>query len=106
MNTVWEIINSPAVVALIVSGVVYLINKLYAAKPTWQKYQGYVIAAIRYAEKAIPDDTKHKSAARLDEALKYVIAIIEKAEARKLSDQEITELINGIQITHNNIEGK
>jgi hypothetical protein len=104
MEMVLEILNSPAVSVAIASLVVYLLNRLYAKKPAWKKYEGTVISAIRYAEKAIPDGTANKSAARLDTALKYALNVIEIREKRILTDVEKAEISEGIQITHDRME--
>ncbi len=99
-----NIVNSPAVSVAIASLVVYLLNRLYAKKPAWKKYEGTVISAIRYAEKAIPDGSANKSAARLDAALKYALNVIEIREKRIVTDSERAEIIEGIQVTHNAME--
>lgn len=104
METVLEILNSNAVVAAIVSAVIYLLNKLYVKKPTWQKYEGTIISAVRAAEKMIPNDAENKSLARLDAALKYVVKTFEDVEKRRISDKEIAEIKEGISIVHNRIE--
>jgi hypothetical protein len=104
MEMVLEVLNSPAVSVAIASLVVYLLNRLYAKKPAWKKYEGTVISAIKYAEKAIPDGTTNKSAARLDTALKYALNVIEIREKRVLTDIEKAEIVEGIQVTHDRME--
>lgn len=101
---IWDLANSPAFVAIIVSGVVYLLNRLYAKKPGWARYEGTIIAAIRYAEKAIPDDAERKSLQRLDAALKYVLDVIEERERRVTSAVERAAITEAIQIIHDRIE--
>ena len=104
METVIEMLNSNTCVALIASLVIYLLNKLYTKKPTWAKYEGTLITAVRAAEKAIPNDADNKSLARLDAALNYVITVFEEVENRKATKVEVAEIKEGIQIIHNKIE--
>lgn len=100
----WEILNSPAVVAAIVSAVVYALNRLYGKRPAWAKYEGTVIAAVRFAEKTIPDDTTNKSLARLDAALQYVLKVFAEREGRQATKAEADSIVEGIQIIHDRIE--
>ena len=58
--------------------------------------EGTIIAAVKYAEKTIPDGSPNVSQARLDEALKYVLAVYAKADAQAVKE--------GIQITHERME--
>ena len=104
MNELWQMWNSPFGITVVAFIGLYILNAIYTRKPSWKKYQGSIIAAVRYAEKAIDDKTDNKSMARLDAALKYIIAVINEAECRKVSDWEKTELKEGIQIIHNEIE--
>ena len=44
LTKVWDILNSPAAIAIIGSIVAYLLSLLWTKKPTWQKYKA--IAAL------------------------------------------------------------
>jgi hypothetical protein len=101
----WVFANSPAGIALIASVAVFIMNAVYARKPEWKKYEGTIIAAIKRAEKAIPDDADNKSAARLDAALRYVIAVYAAREGREPTAAQEAALIEAIQIKHADIEG-
>ena len=103
-QSVWELLNSPVGIAAIAGLVLWLLNRLYVAKPAWAKYEGTIIAAVRQAEKAIPDDVENKSMARLNNALQYVLRIYEKVEGKPASDSVKAELAEGIQILHNELE--
>ena len=106
LKTIWEMLNSPLGITVVVSIVAWVLNKIYAKKPTWKKYSGTIISAIKYAEKIISDDTLNPSMRKLDIALKYAIQIIEHAEKRSLSDKELNELKDAISLIHNDIESK
>ena len=82
----------------------WLLNKLYLAKPTWQKYEGAVISGVKFAEKEIPDDTPNKGLARLDAALRYAIGVYEQAKGRAATRQELADFKNGIQLVHAELE--
>lgn len=103
-ETVMEILNSPLAITVAASICLWVLGRIYAKKPTWQKYEGTIIAAIRSAEKAIPDNSENKSVKRLDEALKYVIKVFEEREKRTVTAEEKAEITEGIQILHNSIE--
>jgi len=104
LKAVWEVLNSPAVIAALAALVLYALNRLYAREPLWQRYEGVIVKAIRFAERQIPDSTPNKSLARLDAALKYVLAVFEEVEQRRASRSEVRELREGIQIQHARLE--
>ena len=104
LETVWGVLNSPAAIAAVAAVVLWLLNRLYAARPAWRKYEGSIIAAIKYAEKAIPDDAESKALQRLDAALKYVLAVHRETESRGATAKEVAELREGIQIKHAELE--
>jgi len=101
----WKVMNSPAGITVFATVVLFIVNKIYARKPLWKKYQGTLIAAVKFAEKEIPDDTPIPSVARLDAALKYALRVIESAEGL-LSPEKVVEVREGLQITHAELEAK
>lgn len=103
-NYLWAFANSPLGIALIIALVGGLLAKLYTKKPLWKTYEGSVIAGIKWAEKAIPDDTENKSLARLDTALKYVIVIVESATGKTVTEAQKQQLAEGIKIKHAELE--
>ena len=103
-QVMWDVLNSPAIIALIAAGVLWLLNKLYAAKPTWQAFEGTIIAAVKWAEKQIPDDTPNKALNRLDTALDYVVTVYEQARGKPADAKVKAELREGIQIVHAELE--
>jgi len=100
MDKVMSIVNSPMAITLIAGIVIMLLNKLYAKKPTWKKYEGTIISAVKYAEKAIADDTDNKSMRKLDAALNYVVDVYEEVEKKKASKKTIIELKEAIAVKH------
>jgi hypothetical protein len=40
LQVAWDVVNSPAVIALMAGGLLWLLNRLYAAKPAWQAFEG------------------------------------------------------------------
>lgn len=77
-DTILNILNQPVVVTFIVTGFAWLIAKLFTAKPEWIKYEGFMISAVKFAEKEIPDGTINAGLARADAALKAFIAAYER----------------------------
>ena len=104
ITKIWEYLNTPLAITVIGSIVAFLLSKLWTAKPVWQKYEGTIIAAIKAAEKAVPDDSENKSVKRLDQALQYVLKVYEKANGKAATPATMTELSEGIQIVHNKLE--
>lgn len=106
LGSVWAVVNSPAGITAMASAVLWALNKLYAKKPLYQQYAGTIIAAVRRAEKEIPDDSPNKSLARLDEALRYVLRVYEQVEGRRATHREVAELTEGIHVMHTELESE
>jgi len=53
MESLWDIINSPAFISVVAALLLYGLNRLYAKKPLWQQWEGTIITAIKLAEKAM-----------------------------------------------------
>ena len=104
LELIWTTINTPAGITVVAGLVLWLLNRLYAAKPAWAAYEGTIISAVKFAEKEIPDGTPNKGLARLDAALKYVIRVYEEMHGAKPSAGVVAELKEGVQIVHNNLE--
>jgi hypothetical protein len=105
-QVMWDVLNSPAVIALMAGGLLWLLNRLYAAKPAWQAFEGTIIAAVKFAEKEIPDDTPNKALYRLNAALNYVVKVYEEARGKPVDAQTKAELREGIQIVHNELDAQ
>jgi len=103
---VWGLLNTPAGIALIAGGVLYGLNKLYASKPAWAKFEGAIITAIKLAEKQVPDDTESKGLAKLDHALKYVLKVYTETTGKRASVKMEAELKEGIQLTHEKFDAE
>jgi hypothetical protein len=104
LENVWEFLNSP-IGLLLVTGLLAYIGKLIVTrKPAWMelanKYSGDLIAAVKYAEKAIPDNSPNTSVRRLDEAMKYFIKVTGMTDTPLLQEQ----VRQAIQTTHNEME--
>ena len=103
-SLVWGFLNSALGIGILAGGLLWVLNMVYAKKPLWQSFEGIIINAVKTAEKAIPDDTPNKAAARLDSALKLVIATYEEYQKRKATDAEVLALKNGISIVHDKLD--
>jgi len=103
LAAIWTLINTPAGITLIASVVLYLLNRLYAAKPLWQQYEGTIVSAIRTAEKLVPDDAPNRSLAKFDQALQFVIEVFEARNKRQPTGLEKAILEEGINLKHNEL---
>ena len=104
LQVAWDVVNSPAVIALMAGGLLWVLNRLYAAKPAWQAFEGTIIAAVKWAEKEIPDDTPNKAFNRLNAALNCVLKVYEEARGKPADAKTKQELREGIQIVHAELE--
>ena len=75
----WAFVNSPLGLTAVAGAVLFILSKVFLSKPQWkvlvEQYGPSFLAAVKYAEKQIPDDTPNKGLARLDEACKYLIKL-------------------------------
>lgn len=106
LTGVWALVNSPVGVAVIAGAVLLAINRLYAAKPGWAKYEGAIVSAIRFAEKSIPDDSGNSAEQKFDAALHYVLKIYEEVNKRRADPQKVAILSEGIRLVHNKLDLK
>jgi hypothetical protein len=112
LDLAWNVLNSPAVIAALAAALLWGLNRIYARRPTWQAFEGTIIAAVKWAEKTIPDSpgeeatSGRKSLARLDAALKYVLDVYEQARGRGADEKTAAELREGIQIVHAQLEAQ
>ena len=104
LGIVWDVMNSPAGITAMAGVFLWLLNRLYAKKPLWKRFEGSIISAVRFAEKEIPDDTPGKGLARLNAALKYVLRVYEEAKGRKADAGAVHELKEGIQVVHDRLD--
>ena len=101
---VWEFAQSGP--GLLISGtiIIFIFNKIFAANPKWAKYEGWLITAVKFAEKAIDDDVEGKGLARANAALKYFIKSYTEAKGKAPSKKLIEEAKQGLSIVHHKLE--
>jgi hypothetical protein len=105
LTVIWAALNSPAGIAAVAGLVLWAINKLYAARPAWQQYEGAIITGIKLAEKQIPDDTPNKSLAKADAALRYVLKVYAEAnKGRQPNANALASIKDGIAVVHAELE--
>ena len=100
---IWQFLNSPIGITLVVSAVGSIVAAVYAKKPLWQKYEGVLISAVKMAEKAVPDGSSNTSIARLNEALQYTVDVLE-GMGKKVTEKEQDDLEVGLSIVHDMVE--
>lgn len=105
MSALYDVLMSGAVLSVI--ALIYSIFRSWIGQkaPAWALWEPVIIAAIRRAEEAIPDDTPNKSAQRFDYALQRVLLIIDPDKLTYDHDAAFRESISeGIRITHAALE--
>jgi hypothetical protein len=103
MDLAWAFLNSPLGIAMVVSLVGSLVAVIIAKVPIVKKYGGVLISAVKYAEKAIPDDTENSGAQKLDAALKYALKIFAEIGVT-VKPKEMPEIIAGLSEAHEKVE--
>ncbi len=103
-GVVWTALNSPVGVTVAASAALWALNKLYAAKPAWQRYEGAIIKGVQWAEKEIPDDVANKHIRRADAALQYVLKAYERLNGRRADDRMREQLAQGVEVVHADLE--
>lgn len=106
LSGIWAAANSPAGVTFVAAVFFWALNKVYASKPAWKKYEGTIVHAIKTVEKQIPDGVGNPSLRKFDAALRYVLEVIQTKEHRTLSKKERTEIAEGISLKHDELEAK
>ena len=101
---VWGILNSPAGITVMAAVTLWILNRVFARRPLWATFEGTIIAAVKWAEREIPDDTPDKAFNRLNAALGYVIKVYEEARGKTPDARTKQELKEGIQVVHAELE--
>jgi hypothetical protein len=100
-SMVWAFINSPVGVSIVGGAFLWLLARVFAWRPQWERYhdqyKGLLISAVRHAEKAIPDDSPNKTAQRADAALKYVLGV-----HAHLKEKDVSQALS---VVHDDMEG-
>ena len=104
LGVVWAALNSPVGITTVASAALWVLNKLYAARPEWQQYEGAIVKAVQWAEREIPDDAANKHVRRADHALKYVLQAYERINGKRASQRITEQLAQGIEVVHTDLE--
>ena len=106
---IWTFLNSTPGFALVWAAMVglflWLASRFNPFQEKWKAWEGSIITGIKLAEKQIPDDTPNAGLAKLDSALRFVIAAYAEANnGKQPSAALIEEIKQGIQVTHNELD--
>jgi hypothetical protein len=109
LSGIWTFLNSGIGFAIVWAALVgfflFLASKFNPLQEKWKQYEGSIITGIRLAEKQIPDDTPNAGLAKLDAALRFVIAAYAEANNGKQPSAALIEQIKqGIQIKHDELD--
>jgi len=104
LGLVWTALNSPVGVSVVASIALWLINKVYAARPAWQQYEGALIKAVQWAEREIPDNADNKYMLRADLALQYALKAYERMNGKRADARMREQLAMGVEIMHVELE--
>jgi len=95
-----------AIITALAGVATWAVAKLFTAKPAWKKYEGFLITAVKAAEKIIPDDAPNKSLARADAALRVFNERYAVAYGKFPSDAIVTVARLALPIIHDQIEAE
>jgi hypothetical protein len=109
LSGIWTFLNSGIGFAIVWAALVgfflFLASKFNPLQEKWKQYEGSIITGIKLAEKQIPDDTPNAGLAKLDAALRFVIAAYAEANNGKQPSVALIEQIKqGIQIKHDELD--
>lgn len=103
-ETILGLLNSPIGYAIVGFIILFVINKIFDAKPQYAKYEGWIISAIKMAEKAIKDEVENAGLKKADQALQYFIKAYTDAKGKAPSRRLMNEVKNGIPVIHDKLE--
>ena len=109
LDWIWEKMNTSAGLELVAILFALIAGKIYLKKPKWKmyydEYQGYLVAAIKFAEKKIPDGSEDKAKRRADAALNYALGVIQAGKS-KSSVLDSGALGQALNVVHDMSETK
>jgi hypothetical protein len=104
----WVFLNSPVGITVVGSIALFAMNRAITAKPAWKRYldqyAGTFVAAIKWAEKAVPDDCQDKSVRRLDAALKYFLVVYTQTTGKTPTPALELIIKEALQVKHAELE--
>jgi len=102
-QTIWTFLNSGT--GMMISGAVilFILNKLFDAKPGWAKHEGIMIQAVKLAGKYIPNGSDGLIG-KADLALEYFIAAYKASHDKEPSKQLKRKVVDGLSIVHDKLE--
>ena len=100
----WTALNSPVGVTAVASVALWVLNKVYAWRPEWQKYEGALIKAVQWAEREIPDSAENKYMLRADLALQYALKAYERMNGHRANARMREQLAMGVECVHVELE--
>ena len=82
LETIWNLMNTG--IGMTVCGIIFIfgLSQLYKLKPGWEKYEGFMIMAVKQAEKWIPNDTDNEFLSKADKALDFAVKAYEKQKGK------------------------
>jgi len=104
LGVAWTALNSPVGITTVASVALWILNKVYAARPEWQAYEGALIKGIQWAEREIPDDAENKYILRADQALQYALKAYERMNGHRANARMREQLAMGVEVVHAELE--
>ena len=103
-ETVWTIANSGVGITVMVALIAFVLNRSAKAKSFFEEYEGTLTAAVKRAEKAVPDNADNKSLSRLNSALGYVLKVLEARQGKPPTKKQIAEAEEALSVKHSELE--
>lgn len=92
----WAALNTPIGVTIVSAVVVFILGRIFTQVPKaqalFETYKGPLMDAVRWAEKAIPDDSPNTGLQRFDAALKYVLKV--QPQLANVKETDLHAMIN------------
>jgi len=106
MDNIIELLSQPAVITAIAGFFAWLVARVFASKPTWKKYEGLMISAVKMAEKIIPDTSTNKSIDRANAALQAFIAQYNQIYSAEPSAALLQEVKANLPLVHDLLDAE
>lgn len=97
-SSILDMVLTAAVTALV------WIARLAFAKPKWAQYEGMMITAVKFAEKAIPDNSTNTTMQRTNAAMQSFISQYAAQTGKPAPDSLLNVVAQGMPIVHAKLE--
>jgi len=105
IQIIMNFLNTPTGLTILGGIILFVINKIIDKRPGWAKYEGWMINAVKIAEKWTPNDS-NGFLGKADKAMELFIKSYETAKGKPPSKRLLADVSNGMAVVHHDISTK